>query len=156
MTYWLVITTDTQKERHVARLVENLGYATFIPMAVSLKTVSRRTRKRAMNEVVLYPRAVFVLAPSTWNPEDVNHARGWLRDAQGFTCRIPPSQMARFQERHYDWLEGLKKQFRRDRGDRTIKARFTRMTIEALADMKAALFAGDRADISPSGSGSVC
>lgn len=96
---WIIIKTTSQRESQVAGELERQGYTAYVPRIPMLKTVSRKTRKRAISYSLVWPRHVFALAPSDLPLDDIKHARGMLHNLDGEVFCIPPSQMIMFQSR---------------------------------------------------------
>jgi hypothetical protein len=120
MNYWLVIKTDPMKEAKVSSLLKGYGIETAVPIKISAKTLSRRTRKKVIHESPVYARHVFAMVSHETELPDVMFSRGVVRDALGSAWTIPAPHMASWLQTHATWLENEFK--RHSKGGKSNKA----------------------------------
>lgn len=96
---WFVETVDIGKEAFVARARERMGCDVYLATTVTSHPVThkgpRRTKRRIMREIPLWPRHIFINLSEEGDFESIRHSQG-LRRTNGLAWRIPERQMLRF------------------------------------------------------------
>lgn len=96
---WFVEICDTGKEAFVARARERQGRDAYLATTVISHPVThkgpRKTKRRLVREIPLWPRHIFVNLQEEGDFEATRHSQG-LRRTNGWAWRIPERQMLKF------------------------------------------------------------
>lgn len=104
MTSWLILRTDFRKEAYVARQVENMGFAAWVPVQIIAcrpaiaRRVSAKAHLKAYREICLLPRRVFAAVPVMQEADllKIRHAVALERNAALEAISVPANAIQQF------------------------------------------------------------